>query len=158
MSTHGHQEDFAYDKIKLTEFYGIKVVCSFKEWVNPLFNYWSRLIEQCVKKETRGMALNKGFSFAMIILALFLTACNGIVSSPTTTSSLLTVIDKGYSSDDEEYWISAYDPNNQTKKDALRIIVHDEIAWGLIEENKEYVSTYIQEEGEPAVLEKMEPK
>ncbi|TYS17162.1 hypothetical protein FZC78_11165 [Rossellomorea vietnamensis] len=102
--------------------------------------------------------MKKGFSFAIIILALFLAACNGIVSSPTTTSSLLAVIDKGYSSDDEEYWLSAYDPNNQTEEDAFRIIVQDEVAWGLIEENKEYVSTYIQEEGEPAVLEKMEPK
>ncbi|MBP3953135.1 hypothetical protein [Bacillus suaedae] len=101
--------------------------------------------------------MKKAFSFVMMTLLLLLTACGYTVKTPTTTSSMLIVVEKGYSSEDEEYWIKAYDPNNQTKEEAFRIIVQDELAWGLIEKNKEYISAYTTEENSPRVLETMEP-
>ena len=74
----------------------------------------------------------------------------------TSTTSMLIVIDKGHSSDYKEYWIKAYDPNNQAKEEAFKIVVQEEMVWHLIEENKEYFSSYGKKGDNPWVLEQIE--
>ena len=71
------------------------------------------------------------------VVVLILASCGG-----TLSASSLIVIEKGYSSDDKEYWIKAYDPNNQTKEEAFNIVVQEEMAWSLLEEDKEYFAAY----------------
>ena len=71
----------------------------------------------------------------------------------TSTTSMLIVIDKGHSSDYKEYWIKAYDPKNQAKEEAFKIVVQEEMVWHLIEENKVYFSSYAKEGDNPWVLE-----
>ena len=48
-------------------------------------------------------------------------------------TSTLIVIEKGHSSDNKEYWIKAYDPNNQNKEEAFKIVIQEEMVWNLIE-------------------------
>ena len=66
------------------------------------------------------------------------------------------VIEKGYSSDNKEYWIKAYDPNNQNKEEAFKIVIQEEIVWNLIEKDKEYFSLYSKKGGNPWFLEHIE--
>ena len=66
------------------------------------------------------------------------------------------VIEKGYSSDNKEYWIKAYDPNNQNKEEAFKIVIQEEIVWNLIEKDKEYFSLYSKKGGNLRVLEHIE--
>ena len=66
------------------------------------------------------------------------------------------VIEKGYSSDNKEYWIKAYDPNNQNKEEAFKIVIQEEIVWNLIEKDKEYFSLYSKKGDNPWVLEHIE--
>jgi len=53
---------------------------------------------------------------------------------------MLFVIDKGHSS--EGKWIEVYDPNNQTKDEAFKIVIDEDNLWNLIMENTEYFATY----------------
>lgn len=85
----------------------------------------------------------------IILVICVLSACGG---PHTSTTSMLLVVDKGHSSDYEEYWIQAYDPNNQTKEEAFKIIVEEEMVWNLIEEEKEYFSTYKKKGNKPLKL------
>ena len=69
---------------------------------------------------------------------------------------MLIVIEKGHSDDYKEYWIKAYDRNNQTKVQAFKIVVQEVMVWNLIEENKEYFSSYAKKGDKPWVLEQIE--
>lgn len=92
------------------------------------------------------------FLLAIGVLILFDT-WGGSVSS---TSSMIIVTEKGHTDNYREYWIKAYDPNNQLKEEAFEIVVDEEMVWHLIEENKEYFATYAQERDEGWVLEQIE--
>ncbi len=63
------------------------------------------------------------------------------------------VNEKGYSSDNKEHWIKAYDPNNQNKEEAFKIVIQEKMVWNLIEERKEYFAMYSKEGDTPSVLE-----
>lgn len=88
-------------------------------------------------------------SLFILIILLLIVACGGTNSS---TASMLIVIEKGYSSDNEEYWIRTYDPNNETKDEASKIIVNEVMVWNLIVEDKEYFATYGKEGNNPLTI------
>ena len=90
-----------------------------------------------------------------LFLLLILTSCGGPY---TSTSSYLKITDKGYSSDYKDHWIKAYDPNNDTEENSFKILVDEEMVWNLIEENKEYFTTYSKEGDNPWILEQIEHK
>ena len=60
--------------------------------------------------------MKKTFGLFLMLFTLMLASCGGEASIAST----LMVIEKGYSSDNKEHWIKAYDPNNQNKKEALK--------------------------------------
>ncbi|MER2006632.1 MAG: hypothetical protein ABS939_04190 [Psychrobacillus sp.] len=96
----------------------------------------------------------KKATILMITVALLvLASCGGPFISTTST---LIVIEKGRSSDYKEYWVKAYNPNNQTKEEAFKIEVQEEMVWNLIEEDKEYFSLYSKEGDKSWVLEQIE--
>ena len=96
----------------------------------------------------------KKATILMITVALLvLASCGGPFIS---TTSMLIVVEKGRSSDYKEYWVKAYDPNNQTKEEAFKIVVQEEMVWNLIEEDKEYFSLYSKEGDKSWVLEQIE--
>ncbi|TYS14050.1 hypothetical protein FZC78_19540 [Rossellomorea vietnamensis] len=100
--------------------------------------------------------MKRALSFIFLVFTLLLVACE---EGPfTSTSSMLVVSEKGHSSDYQEYWIKGYDPNNQTKEESFKVIVQEEMAWHLIEENKEYISSYTKEGDGDWVLGQIEPK
>lgn len=82
-----------------------------------------------------------------------LTSCEEIF---TSTASSLIVVEKGNSKDYKEYWINAYDPNNQTKDETFKIVVKEEMVWNLIEDNKEYFASYSKKGKKPWFLEQIE--
>ncbi|QPC45618.1 hypothetical protein [Mangrovibacillus cuniculi] len=87
--------------------------------------------------------------FPLIFTLFILSSCIGPY---TSTTSAIFIIDKGHSADYEEYWIKAYDPNNQEEYEAMKIIVKERMAWNLIEVNKEYFSTYSKKGENPWIL------
>jgi len=91
--------------------------------------------------------------FILLFVLLILTSCGGPY---TSTTSYLKITEKGHSDNYKEYWIKAYDPNNDTEEDAFKIVVNEEIAWNLIEENKEYFTTYSKEGNHPWILDQIE--
>ena len=97
--------------------------------------------------------MKKALILLITVVLLVLASCGGPF---TSTTSMLIVIEKGHSNDYKEYWIKAYDPNNQTKEEAFKIVVQEEMAWNLIEEDKEYFSSYAKEGDKPWVLEQIE--
>ena len=98
------------------------------------------------------------FSILLFVL-LILTSC---VGPYTSTTSFLKITEKGHSNNYKEYWIKAYDPNNYTEDVAFKIVVDEVMVWNLIEENKEYSTTYSKAGNNPWILieieHKMEPK
>ena len=81
--------------------------------------------------------MKKTFGLCVIFFTLILASCGGV-----STASTLIVIEKGQSDNNKEYWIKAYDPNNQNKEEAFKIVIHEEMVWNLIEEDKEYFAMY----------------
>ena len=70
-----------------------------------------------------------------------------------STTSTLMVIEKGYSSNNKEHWIKAYDPNNQNKEEAFKIVIQEKMVWNLIEKDKEYFAMYSKKGDNPSILE-----
>lgn len=97
--------------------------------------------------------MKKASILMITVILLVLASCGGPF---TSTTSMLFVIEKGHSSDYKEYWVKAYDPNNQTKEEAFKIVVQEEMVWNLIEEDKEYFSLYSKEGDKSWVLEQIE--
>jgi hypothetical protein len=91
--------------------------------------------------------------FIMCILVAILTSCGGPYT--ISTASMLIVTEKG-NSNENEYWIKAYDPNNQTKAEAFKIVVKEKMVWNLIEEDKKYYSRYRKEGDKPWFLKYIE--
>lgn len=89
----------------------------------------------------------------LISVVALMTACGGPYSS---TTSMLVVIEKGHSNDSEEYWIKAYDPNNETQEEAFKIVVNEVMAWNLLEEEVKYFATYGKEGDNPITLTQVE--
>ncbi|WP_144512873.1 hypothetical protein [Bacillus sp. FJAT-22090] len=97
--------------------------------------------------------MKKTSGIIFLFVLLILTSCGG---SNTSTTSSLKVTEKGHSNSYKEYWIKAYDPNNDTEDKAFKIIVNEEMVWNLIEEDKEYFTSYSKEGNEPWILNQIE--
>ncbi|MBD8068082.1 hypothetical protein [Bacillus sp. PS06] len=97
--------------------------------------------------------MKKVYCFIIIVLIMLASCDRGPF---TSTTSQLIVMEKGHSSDYKEYWIKAYDPNNQGKEEAFKVVVQEEMVWHLIEKDKEYFSSYTKEGDKPWVLEQIE--
>jgi len=95
--------------------------------------------------------MKKTFGLFIILLTLILASCGGV-----STASTLMVIEKGQSSNNKEYWIKAYDPNNQNKKEAFMIMIQEKMVWNLIEEDKEYFARYSKKGDNLRVLENIQ--
>lgn len=92
--------------------------------------------------------MKQTFGLFIILFTLMLASCGGV-----STASTLMVIEKGYSSDNKEHWIKAYDPNNQNKEKAFKIVIQEKMVWNLIEKDKEYFAMYSKKGDNPSVLE-----
>jgi len=97
--------------------------------------------------------MKKTSSITLLLVLLILTSCGG---SNKSTTSYLKVTEKGHSSSYKEYWIKAFDPNNDTEDRAFKIIVNEEMVWNLIEEDKEYFTSYSKEGNESWILDQIE--
>lgn len=95
--------------------------------------------------------MKKTFRLCIIFFTLILASCGGV-----STASTLMVIEKGQSSNNKEYWIKAYDPNNQNKEEAFKVMINEEMVWNLIEEDKEYFAMYSEKEDNLRVLENIQ--
>lgn len=89
-----------------------------------------------------GGTMKKSSIYLLLFVLLILTSCGG---SYTSTTSDLKITEKGHSNNYKEYWIKAYDPNNDTEEKVFKINVDEEMVWNLIEENKVYFATYSKE-------------
>lgn len=96
--------------------------------------------------------MKKTFGLFIILFTLILASCGEGVSIAT----MLMVIEKGYSSDNKEHWIKAYDPNNQNKEEAFKIVIQEKMVWNLIEKDKEYFAMYSKKGDNPSVLENIQ--
>lgn len=96
--------------------------------------------------------MKKTFGLFIILFTLMLASCGG----STSIASTLIVIEKGHSSNNKEDWIKAYDPNNQNKEEAFKIMIKEKMVWNLIEKDKEYFSLYSKKGDNPWVLENIE--
>ena len=92
--------------------------------------------------------MKKTFGLFIILFTFILASCGGV-----STASTLIVIEKGQSSNNKEYWIKAYDPNNQDKEEAFKLMVQEKMVWNLIEEDKEYFALYSEKGDNLRVLE-----
>ncbi|MCM3638877.1 hypothetical protein M3152_14335 [Sporosarcina luteola] len=92
--------------------------------------------------------MKKTSVFLLLFVLLILTSCGG----KSSTTSFLKVTEKGHSDNYEEYWIKAYDPNNETEDVAFKIMVDEVMVWNLIEEDKEYFTTYSKTGNKPWTL------
>ena len=92
-------------------------------------------------------------SLLIIIFLLIVTACGGPFSS---TSSDLYVVKKAHSKDYEKAWIIAFDPNSDSGKKEIKIMVKEPMVWNLIEINKTYFTSYSKEGDNPWILEQIE--
>jgi hypothetical protein len=100
-------------------------------------------------------------SLLIIIFLLIVTACGGPFSS---TSSDLYVVKKAHSKDykkahSKDYkkaWIIAFDPNSDSGKKEIKIMVKEPMVWNLIEINKTYFTSYSKEGDNPWILEQIE--
>lgn len=95
--------------------------------------------------------MKKTLGFFIILFTLILASCGGV-----STASTLMVIEKGYSSDNKEHWIEAYDPNNQNKDEAFKIVIQEKMVWNLIEKDKEYFAMYSKKGDNLRVLENIQ--
>lgn len=97
----------------------------------------------------------KKFIFLFITLTLFVggSSFGGPYSS---TSSMLIVIEKNYSQDFRDAWITAYDPYNSTREQSIKIMVEKPMVWNLIKVGNEYVATYDKKGNKPWVLEQIQ--
>jgi cupin superfamily acireductone dioxygenase involved in methionine salvage len=92
--------------------------------------------------------MKKTFGLFIILFTLILASCGGV-----STASTLMVIEKGQSNNNKEYWIEAYDPYNQKKDEAFKIMIQEKMVWNLIEEDKEYFAMYSKKGDNLRVLE-----
>ena len=60
----------------------------------------------------------------------------------TLTASTIHIVEKSEDPSGDERWIQAYDPNNQEKEQAFRIMVKDRTAWNLLKVGSEYFASY----------------
>ena len=96
--------------------------------------------------------MKKTFGLFLMLFTLMLASCGGEASIAST----LMVIEKGYSSDNKEHWIKAYDPNNQNKEEAFKIVIQEKMVWNLIEKDNEYFAMYSKKGDNPSVLENIQ--
>lgn len=113
------------------------------------------------KETTKGCwesDMKKILIYIFAISLLVLTSCEQTTKQTMkySTFSTIKVIDKGHNDKLKQYWIKAYDPNNQTIDNAFKIIVDDENLWNLIEVNRQYVADYNKEEHNPWKLQQIE--
>ena len=95
--------------------------------------------------------MKKTFVLCIIFFTLILASCGGV-----STASTVIVIEKGQSNNNKEFWIKAYDPNNQNKEEAFKIMIQERMVWNLIEEDKEYFTMYSEKGDNLRVLENIQ--
>ena len=95
--------------------------------------------------------MKKAISLVFLLFLITLSAC-----SHTSTTSDLQIVEKGYSDDYKEACIIAFDPNNQTKNESIKIIVVEPMVWNLIELDKTYFASYSKESDTHWKLEQIE--
>lgn len=87
----------------------------------------------------------------IILFTLLLVSCGGI-----STSSSLTVIEKGQSNNNKEFWIMVNDSNDSSKEETFKIMIKERAVWNLIEEEKEYFIMYSNNGDKARVLENIQ--
>ncbi|WP_432355728.1 hypothetical protein [Sporosarcina sp. A2] len=92
--------------------------------------------------------MKRTFGLFIILFTLLLASCAGV-----SIASSLMVIEKGYSSDNNEHCIMAYDPNNHNKEEPFKIVIQEKMVWNLIEKDIEYFARYSKNGDSPSVLE-----
>lgn len=97
--------------------------------------------------------MKKKISFVFLFVLLTLSACS---KGNTSITSYIQIVEKEHSDDNKEAWIIAFDPNNQTKSDSIKILVDEPMVWNLIEVDKTYFANYTKESDEPWKLEQIE--
>jgi hypothetical protein len=97
--------------------------------------------------------MKKIASSLIIFFLLVIAACGGPYS---TTTSELYVVEKGYSKDYKEAWIIAFNPNEKTKQEKIKIMIEEPMVWNLIEINKSYFTSYSKKGDNPWILEQIE--
>ena len=70
--------------------------------------------------------MKKTFGLCIVLFTLILASSGGV-----STASTLMVIEKGQSSNNKNYWIKAYDPNNQNKENAFKMMIQEKMVWNL---------------------------
>jgi len=95
--------------------------------------------------------MKKTFGTLIILFTLLLASCGG-----TSTASSLTVIEKGQSNNNKEFWILVNDSNNPSKEETFKIMIKERAIWNLIEEEKEYFIMYSDNGDKPRVLENIQ--
>lgn len=87
----------------------------------------------------------------IILFTLLLVSCGGV-----STSSSLTVIEKGQSNNNKEFWIMVNDSNDSSKEETFKIMIKERAVWNLIEEEKEYFIMYSNNGDKARVLENIQ--
>ncbi|MFD1928897.1 hypothetical protein ACFSFY_12720 [Sporosarcina siberiensis] len=95
--------------------------------------------------------MKKTLGAFIILFTLLLASCGG-----TSTSSSLTVIEKGQSNNNKEFWIMVNDSNDPSKEETFKIMIKERTVWNLIEEEKEYFIMYSNNGDKPRVLENIQ--
>lgn len=95
--------------------------------------------------------MKKTLGAFIILFTLLLASCGG-----TSTSSSLTVIEKGQSNNNKEFWILVNDSNDPSKEETFKIMIKERTVWNLIEEEKEYFIMYSNNGDKPRVLENIQ--
>lgn len=84
-----------------------------------------------------------------IILLILIIAIIGSVFplnyffSSSSTSAIVTVLEKGYSVDNEEAWITVVPPNTPIEyQNKYKVTVKEPMVWNLIEKDQTYLVNY----------------
>ncbi|WP_216827451.1 hypothetical protein [Alkalihalobacterium elongatum] len=91
----------------------------------------------------------RSFAIIVFIVTVFTVGCSA-EKTMTSTSSYISVIEKGYSEDYKETWIIAVNP--EIEESEIKIIVEEPMVWNLIEVDKTYFSSYLKEVEKASVL------
>jgi hypothetical protein len=87
---------------------------------------------------------NKKIVFLSLIVAFIgsVFLLNYVFSSSSTTA-IVTVLEKGYSLDNEEAWITVVPPNTPTEyQNKYKVTVKEPMVWNLIEKDHTYLVSY----------------
>lgn len=100
---------------------------------------------------------SKKIILAFIIVSIIIIAVFFNPFSAVSTTSDITILEKGHSKDNKEAWIIAFNPNAPKEhQEKIKILVKEPMVWNLIEENKTYFVTYSKKRNDLRVLNHIE--